>query len=137
MTEEPSVTNNEPVIRKLMAMALSALVPATLLASPLVHLHSDDHAPPVMHSHAEGHHSHAPERAQSAFEAADHQPITFINALCSVCATSTSFAVLVTSAAPVAPPPTRRAETLIERTPGHDPPWITSLAARAPPSLLS
>jgi hypothetical protein len=114
-------------------MALCALVPATLLASPLVHLHSDDHAAPVMHSHAEGHHSHASESGQSAFETADHQPLTFINALCGVCATSGSFAVLVTSASPVPPPETRRAETVVERTPGHDPPCVASLASRAPP----
>jgi hypothetical protein len=116
---------------------LCALVPAALLAAPLVHLHDDSHDSAVVHSHLSEHHAdHGPAHGQT-LEQDDHDRAVFFTALTGLSAKTFTFAAMVTGAMLLPAPPTRTAEVPLVRTHGHDPPLVGTASLRAPPAFLS
>ncbi len=120
-----------------MSVMLCALVPAALLAAPLVHLHADDHDTAVVHTHFSDHHGHDGSGSDRLIEEEDHARAVFFTALTVLATKAVTFAALTTSPSVVSAPPTRPAEVRVCRTHGHDPPLIGIAALRAPPAHLS
>lgn len=136
------LTNNESIVRKAIAVALSLAVQAAALSAPLVHAHPDDyetghHTGRTVHTHWAGHAtSHHPSDAP-ALEADDHDRAVFLNAFVAVAAAWFSAPGMTPAVCELAVPAERRAHRTADVVRSHDPPLIRSLSSRAPPALLS
>lgn len=142
MTDWPGVTNNENVVRKVIALALSLAVQAAALSAPLVHAHPEDHDTDhhrarEVHTHWAGHGSSHDSPDGPTFDAAEHDRAVFLNAFVAVPRTPSSAPALTLTAFALPVPAERPAHRGIEVVRSHDPPPIRSLPARAPPAFLS
>jgi hypothetical protein len=138
------LTQNEAVVRKLIAAALCVAFPAAGLSAPLTHAHPDDHATghhdaPTVHTHWSAHehgHSHRPS-ATPAFDADDHDRAVFLNAFVAVAATALPAPATPADVFDAIVPAEQPAHRAVDVAHGHDPPLLDSLSPRAPPAFLS
>jgi hypothetical protein len=129
-------------VRNACVFALVLAVQAAAVTAPLVHAHVDDHATAhhgarAIHTHWEGHaRSHHPSQTQTV-ESDDHDRPIFLNALVAVAAATLLTPAVAHGVFTLFVP----VETAAHRGPdtvrSHDPPFVPSLASRAPPALLS
>jgi hypothetical protein len=142
LTRRPALTNNEAIVRKAIAIALSLAVQAAALSAPLVHAHPDDHATEhhgarAVHSHWAGHSAPHGSSGHPALEADDHDRAVFLGAFAAA-AVSPRYAPGVMHAVFALPLPVEGvAHRGVEVAHGHDPPVVRTLPSRAPPAHLS
>jgi hypothetical protein len=135
-------TNNESVVRRVLALALSLAIQAAGISVPLVHAHPDEHATShhvgrAVHAHWGGHgHTHAPADGP-ALEETQHDRAVSVNAFVAVGVRPFPAPVVIPVAVALPAPVERAAHETVEISPGHDPPFYRSLPARAPPAHLS
>lgn len=121
---------------------LSLAIQGAALTSPFLHAHPDDHATQhhgsrAVHTHWAGHgHSHGPsERPQLQTE--DQDRAVYLNPFVAVTASVVLGPAIIHDAFALPVP----SEGVVHRNVGvlhsHDPPFLASLASRAPPALLS
>jgi hypothetical protein len=127
-------------MRRCVALALAVAVQAMLVELPALHAHLDDHVTDhhharTIHAHFEQHHSPRPHD-QPGFEADDHDSAVSFTATTALASKWFSAAVLTTAIADVSAAFRPKVMPSFEVTHGHDPPWIASLASRAPPACL-
>jgi hypothetical protein len=136
------VTNNEKVVRKVIAVALSLAVQVAALSAPLVHAHPDDHATEhhdgrTVHTHWAGHAQSHHSSAAPDLETSDHDRAVFLDAFVAVAASSLPAHGLTHVLFELPVPPERAAHRVVEIVRSHDPPFFRSLSSRAPPAFLS
>jgi hypothetical protein len=141
LTGRPSVTNDEAVIRKLAAAVLCIALQAMTFDLPLIHAHLDDHdtahhASRTVHSHLAAHHTE-PVSNGPVWSADDHDRATSISILAMHASPAPVVAAVLPSVALPPSPSISWHPLALVHTHGHDPPWLASLAPRAPPTLLS
>lgn len=141
MTGGPSVTKNEAVIRKLAAAVLCIALQAMTFDLPLIHAHLDDHdtahhASRTVHAHLAAHHGE-PVSNRPVWSADDHDRAVSISVMAMNASPAPVVAAVMPSIALPASPSISWHPLALEHTHGHDPPWLASLASRAPPPLLS
>jgi hypothetical protein len=136
------VTNNDPVLRTLTALALAFVVPLGAVCTPLVHAHLDDHATEhhrvrsTVHAHFDGHARKSVPHHHAALGANETERTLYLQLFVAVAVASFQF---TTAAATfeLATPDETPAHRSVHVVHGHDPPIVATLPARAPPSFLS
>jgi len=129
-------------VRRIVAIVLALAVQGAALTGPLVHAHPDDHATDhhsgrAVHTHWAGHPQSPHQSDTPSLETEDQDRAIFIGSFIAVAGTIQS-APAVTHSVFVLPVPVERvAHRGIEVVRSHDPPYVRSLSARAPPALLS
>jgi hypothetical protein len=137
-----SVTKNEGIVRKLIAVTLALAVQGAALTAPLLHAHPDDHATAhhsgrSVHGHWSGHqHSHHPAD-DPAIGADDDDRAVFLNAFVAVAATPLAAVAVAQQPFELPVPSERPAHRSVQVAHSHDPPLVRSLPSRAPPALLA
>jgi hypothetical protein len=138
-----AVTNNEGIVRRMIAVALALALQAAGLSAPLVHAHPDDHATPhhagrAVHTHWAGH-SHAAHHPtdEPAFSAPDDDRALFLNTFLAVAVSQMAVPVVAPAAFQLHVPTERAALGGVEVVRSHGPPSARSLPSRAPPTFLS
>jgi hypothetical protein len=139
-----TVTNNEGIVRRVIAVALALALQAAGLNAPLLHAHPDDHETPhhagrSVHSHWAGH-SHAAHHSSNdpAFSAPDEDDrALFFNTFVAVAVSHLAVPAVAPAAFRLHVPTERAALGGVEVVRSHDPPSARSLPPRAPPALLS
>ena len=144
------------MFRKGFALALSIAVPFAALCAPPVHAHVDDHDSAhrdgahhdgvAVHAHYAPHPSHAPphehdgsERTRPTHvEESEHdEQAVFLQLFVAVAAQTFVLPAVVPPVLTLTPPPDAGFPPQFHVVHGHDPPFLKSLPARAPPSFLS
>lgn len=141
LTGGPSRSNDEAVIRKLAAAVLCIALQAMTFDLPLIHAHLDDHdtahhASRTVHAHLATHRGE-PVSNGLAWSADDHDRAVPVSIMAMNASTAPVVTAIMASVALPASPSIHWHPLTLVHTQGHDPPWLASLAARAPPSLLS
>jgi hypothetical protein len=136
------VTNNEGIVRKVLAVTLSVAILAAGLSAPLVHAHPDDHATEhhqgrAVHTHWEGHAESHHSSDAPALETADHDRAIFLNAFVAVAVAAYPAAAVTPAVVELPVPIERAAHRSVDITHSHDPPFCRSVPSRAPPAFLS
>jgi hypothetical protein len=126
----------------MLAVALSVALQAAGLSAPLVHAHPDEHVTEhhsgrAVHTHWDGHTATHHTSDDPAVRAADHDRAVFFNAFVAVSVSTLPTQAVVPVVGQLPVPAERSAQSTIEITNGHDPPFYRSLSSRAPPTLLS
>ena len=129
------------MIRRCIALALAVAVQAMLVELPTLHAHLDDHVTEhhhsrTIHSHFNEHHS-VPRQDGLRIETGDHNAAVSFIAIAALTAKSFTTIGLTVAIAELATPATETVTRSFEVTHAHDPPWLASLPARAPPAFLS
>lgn len=142
------------MLRKLIAIGLSAALQAAAVGAPLVHAHPDDHATEhhgvgVVHAHVAGHaRVQSGPRAQGsgpgcgysnrrALDDADHERAVYLPLFVAVAAPLVPFAAAVVAAVEFPASAESVAHRSVFVVHGHDPPPRPSLPSRAPPPQLA
>lgn len=136
------VTNNDSIVRKVIAVALSLAVQAAALSAPLVHAHPDDHATEhhgggAVHTHWAGHAESHHASDAPALGTADDDRAVFLNAFVAVTVSSLPAPGVTPDVLELPVPSERAAHPSVDIAHSHDPPFFSSLPSRAPPSFLS
>lgn len=130
------------VFRKGFALALSIAVPFAALCAPPVHAHVDDHGGEI-HAHYSPHSSHATthdhdgsERARPTHveESENDEQAVFLQLFVAVSAQAFALPAVTPPPLELAPPAEAGLPARFQVVHGHDPPSLTSLPSRAPPS---
>lgn len=147
------------MLRKGFALALSIAVPFAALCAPPAHAHVDDHdrahhdsdhhhggavhahyAPhssqPAVHEHDE-HDGSDSTRSTHLEESEDAGQAVFLQLFVAVAAQTFVLPAVVPPVLTLTPPPDTGFSPQFHVVHGHDPPFLTSLPARAPPTFLS
>ncbi len=129
-------------MRKVYALALVLALQAAALVAPLVHAHvdtveSDHHRARTIHSHWEGHgQAHRQQsRAQTIEPDEYHDRAFFLDAFTAVTPEPLFAPALAVSQFLFPPSAEVAAHRVVDITHSHDPPFLPSLAARAPPAV--
>lgn len=138
----PRVTNNEDVVRRVVAVVLSLAVQAAAMGAPLVHAHPDEHATEhhagrSLHTHWSGHDQAHHHSDTPAFTTADYDRAVFVNFFVAVAVAHIVAASAVPPVFLLAAPTERAAQRGLDVVRSHDPPHVRSLPSRAPPVFLS
>ena len=127
------------VVRKAVALALMFAIQVAGLGSPLVHLHPDDHeadhAAGSIHAHWTGHERSVHESDSSALDADEDGRAVFLNVFVAESPSGLAAPGLTPATFVVPVPAERAAHRGVEVVHSHDPPLVTSLSSRAPPSF--
>ena len=136
------LTNNDSVIRTLTAVGLSVAIPLGALSAPFVHAHLDEldtdhHRAHEIHAHVTGHSSLPMSTDGPRLD--DHEAARVVSLQLFVAVAQASFdvpAAVVTTwqLGTPAEAPARHSLRIVH---GHDPPFVGSVASRAPPAFLS
>ncbi|MBI4263661.1 MAG: hypothetical protein HY657_04755 [Acidobacteria bacterium] len=134
------------MLRKLIAIGLSAALQAAAVGAPLVHAHPDDHATEhhgvsVVHAHVAGHarlaHSRQSHPAHRSLADADHEQAFYLPLFVAVAPPLVPFVAAIVTSVDLPVPAESVAHRSVRVVHGHDPPTIGSLPSRAPPSKLA
>lgn len=111
---------------------------AAAVGAPLVHAHLDDHATEhhgarTVHSHVSGHHSSHPPETDVRVEDNDAERTVFLQLFVAVGVASFEMPPAVIESTEASVPAAAPTRQLLGVVHGHDPPFLRSLAARAPP----
>jgi hypothetical protein len=124
------------------AGALVVVVPVAAVLALFVHSHPDDHdtahhAGRAVHGHFAGHtHDGGPAHTDGPVVGDDDRDVDraiYIGAFLGEAAAFVPVAAVVREVIRLSAPEERRAQSPLQVVHGHDPPPLTSLAARAPP----
>ncbi len=131
------------VVRKAFALALSVAVQGAAVSAPLAHAHPDDHATDhhhgrAVHVHWAAHtHAHHPNDVP-VLDDDDHDRAVFVSTFVSVAASALPAGAVPHQTFELSIPAVTTVHRPVLVTHGHDPPYCSSLPARAPPaSFLS
>ncbi len=148
------LTNNDSVIRTLTAVGLSVTIPLGALSAPLVHAHLDEldtdhHRAHEIHAHVAGH-SSLPTALPTTLPTVlptttdglrldDHDAERAVSLQLFVAVAQASFDVpaAVVASSQLGTPAEAPARHSLRIVHGHDPPFVGSLASRAPPAFPS
>jgi hypothetical protein len=137
------VTNNEGIVRKVIAVALALALQAAGLSAPLVHAHPDDHetehhAGRAVHAHWAAH-PHAPGHAgdEPALTASDDDRAVFLDAFLAVPVSQMTVSAAAPAVFHLHVAAERAALGGVDVVRSHDPPDRRLLPPRAPPAFLS
>ena len=131
------MSQNSPVIRRLLALGLALAVPTGAVCAPFLHAHldadHDDHHATSVHAHFS---SHAPAHVQHegvSVEETDRDHAIYLQVFVAV--EGSVFQSPALPRAVFAPVPVieRAPRTFILVTHGHDPPLVQALDSRPPP----
>jgi hypothetical protein len=130
------------VIRKCIAIAACVAFQAMIIELPALHAHLDDHDTAhhqarIIHAHFDTHPHRAQKPGGPVVTDNDHDRASSISAVAAVASRVASSVAVIVAPVSLATPAIGRIPVSIARTRGHDPPWLSSLPARAPPSFLS
>ena len=136
--------NNRAVLRRIAAACLVFVLPLGAAAAPLLHVHLDDdhggdhHEGRALHGHLSEHQHAAPrsDATRHLEEPGDDRTLT-PNLFVAMAVHGFELPAIPVERMRLAPTPERAARQVLQVTHGHDPPPLTSLAPRAPPSPLS
>jgi hypothetical protein len=129
--------------RTLTALGVAVAMQTAAICAPLVHAHLDDH--PTDHHDARGVHAHLGGHAHAplgdnhdpAFQENAGEDAIFLNLFVAVAGLSIDVPVGITPCVSLQVPDETPARLPVLVVHGHDPPFIASVPARAPPSFLS
>jgi hypothetical protein len=132
------------VLRKLIAIGLSAAVQAAAIGAPLVHIHTGGHESAhhhgrqAVHAHLAGHsssHQHRP--TGRSVDDNDAERTVYLQLFTAVSVSSSSLPPAVVSSSHLNIPAPAAPRHVFQTVHGHDPPSARSLSPRAPPVFLS
>ena len=138
---EPFIYND--VVRKVLAVALSVILPVAGVSAPFVHAHPDDHVTAhhdgqTVHAHLAGHHVHRHHSPTGhTVENHDHDRAVSVNAVVAVAVVAFSAPDFVATSLDLPIPTEQAAHRPVEIVHTHDPPAFRSRSPRAPPLSLS
>ena len=130
------------IVRRVVAVAVVLAIQAAALNAPLVHAHPDEHATAhhagrAVHTHWGGH-AHAHDSADApAVQADDHDRAVSLTAFVAVAASALPAPGLPPAHSDLPVPAEQRAHRTADVVRSHDPPQLSSLPSRAPPTCLS
>jgi hypothetical protein len=129
-------------VQRVIAIALALAIQGAALTAPLVHAHPDDHAtdhhaPGAVHTHWAGHADTPHPSDDPAFSTENPDRAVFLNAFVAVAPTLKPAPAVPLTVFVLPVPAERAAHRGGEVVRSHDPPYVRSLSARAPPALLS
>ena len=130
------------IVRKVIAAVLSLALPAAGLCAPFVHVHPDDHATEHhdgrdLHAHFTGHAAVDHPSDGKSLESDEHDRAVAVGAFVAVPVASFAVPDAIVSAFAAAAAAERAAHQPVDVTHSHDPPLLSSVASRAPPTFLS
>jgi hypothetical protein len=132
------------VLRKLIAIGLSAAVQAAAIGAPLVHIHTGGHESAhhhgrqAVHAHLAGHsssHQHRP--TGRSVDDNDAERTVYLQLFTAVSVSSSSLPPAVVSSFHLNIPAPAAPRHVFQTVHGHDPPSARSRSPRAPPVFLS
>ena len=134
------------VIRTLTSVGLSVAIPLGALCAPLVHAHVDDHdgdhhRAHEIHAHVSDHvTSDRPTHPAAAASRVDEDETgraVYLQLFVAVAYASFDVPAAAATSWDLAAPAESPARQSLRVVHGHDPPFLRSLASRAPPAFLS
>jgi hypothetical protein len=131
---------NHGVIRRVLTFGLAVAVQAGAVCAPFLHAHidenSDHHRPTSVHAHFSGHIPSHPACNGIAVDEADHDRAIYLQVFV-VQPVPVEVPAAVPTLFDLTAPPEQPAHVTVEVTHGHDPPLVSALDSRPPPSFLS
>jgi hypothetical protein len=135
------LSDNVPVTRRLVALALTLAVPVGALCAPFLHAHVEEdaehHEAASIHAHFSG---HAPAREAHdgvTIDHPDHDRPIYLQVFVAMQAGPFEIPAVAQAPFDIPTPPERTARPPVEVTHGHDPPGTPSTGPRAPPFRTS
>lgn len=134
------LTNNDSVIRTLTAVGLSVAIPLGALSAPFVHAHLDEldtdhHRAHEIHAHFSGHSSLPTFPDGAILDDHEAERAVYLQVFVAVAQASFDVPAAVVTTWQLGTPAEAPARHSLRIVHGHDPPFVGSVASRAPPRL--
>jgi hypothetical protein len=126
-------------VRRALAIVLGLALQAAALSAPLTHAHPDNaatghHRERTVHTHWAGHSRAHGTSGGPIIDADDHGRAVFLGAFVAVASAQLHAVGLSLSPFVLPVPVERAAHPSVEVTHGHDPPIVSNVSSRAPPT---
>jgi hypothetical protein len=132
---------NSDEVKRLLAFGVAVAVQIGAVWAPFLHAHVDEdaghHQPTAVHAHLSG---HAPSHAAHcgmALDEPDHDRAIYLQVFVAVQTVPFEVPAAAPALFDLTAPPEQPAHVTVEVTHGHDPPLVSALDSRPPPSFLS